>query len=489
MMTRISRAARLWAVKELARRAGVSKDFFESWQIENSRDSTTIRLLPGTRKQITFRRVADDKFRDGLAGRRFRTVRARWMACPREPIRSSVGDLVVPYCERQPERAPPLFSRAGADSITCFADLPAATLLMLARAEERQDPTLDAHSRFTAASSIASRDGFLERPVVDEWGLAFGQAIEALLPGWQPKARSLRATISHDVDEVGLPPRLWRIQREASLRPWVRTGWMLLPFDVRHAIQLTVKHHAPLAGSAHFLRALVLSVPTCLELVQAVVNAALHRGLHSAVYWKASRLGPFDSGYDPRQPKIRELIDWLREREVENGVHPGYGTFRCPEELRREVEILRNVIGEEHLGGRQHYLRWCPESWVDWESCGLIYDSTVGYADRVGFRAGTCIPYRPWLLSHDREAQLLEIPLIVMDVTLLESMELRGQELLNVVRRLIEKCRAVGGVFTFLCHNTTLRDANFVQSYENILDMLAPSDRFDCRSALCNEWS
>jgi hypothetical protein len=207
------------------------------------------------------------------------------------------------------------------------------------------------------------------------------------------------------------------------------------------------------------------------------------------VYWKASPLGPFDSGYDPRQPQIRGLIEWLREREVENGVHPGYGTFRCREELQKEVDILRNAIGEERLGGRQHYLRWCPETWVDWENCGLMYDSTVGYPDRVGFRAGTCIPYRPWLLSQDREAQLLEIPLIVMDVTLLESMKLRNQELLNVVGRLIEKCRAVGGVFTFLCHNTTLREPNFVQSYENILDMLTSSDRFDCRSALCNEWA
>jgi hypothetical protein len=264
---------------------------------------------------------------------------------------------------------------------------------------------------------------------------------------------------------------------------------MLLPFDVRHAIRLTVKNRAPLAGSAHLLRTLVPAHPNCLELVQTVVNATQQRELHSAVYWKASRLGPFDSGYDPRQPEIRKVIEWLRERGVENGVHPGYDTFHCPEELRREVEILRSAIGEERLGGRQHYLRWCPDTWVDWENCGLLYDSTVGYPDRVGFRAGTCIPYRPWLLSQDREAHLLEIPLIVMDVTLLESMKLGGQGLVTIVGRLIEKCRAVGGVFTFLCHNTTLREPTFLQSYENILDMLASSDRFDCRSALCNEWS
>ncbi len=476
-------------MKELARRAGVNKDFFESWQVEISRDHTTICVQPGTRKQISFRRIANDKFLDGLSTPEFRTVRARWMASPDARIRTTIPDLVAPYCERPAEEATPLFQRDGADRISCFADLPASTVLMLGRAEECQPPALDAHSRFAAASSIAARDDFLDRPIVDEWGLAFAQAIEALVPRWRPKARSLRAIISHDVDEVGFPPRLWQIRPEDRVRPWARTAWMLLPFDFRLAVKESVEDRAPLAASARFMRTLVPGHPSCLELVQAVVSGALHRGLHSAVYWKASRLGPFDSGYDPRQPKIRRLINWLRERGVENGVHPGYDTFRRPDELQREIGILRSAIGEQPLGGRQHYLRWCPDTWIDWENCGLTYDSTVGYADRAGFRAGTSIPYRPWLLSQDREARLIEVPLIVMDVTLLESMRLGGHDLLNLVKKLIAKCRAVGGVFTFLCHNTTLRDTNFVPTYENVLDMLISSERFDCRSALCDEWA
>ena len=67
-------------------------------------------------------------------------------------------------------------------------------------------------------------------------------------------------------------------------------------------------------------------------------------------------------------------------------------------------------------------------------------------------------------------------------------MRLPADELLNLIRCLIDKCRVVGGVFTFLCHNTTLRDESFTRTCGNILDMLTPSDRFDWQSSLSNEW-
>ena len=486
-MAAISRAARFWALKQLARRAGVSQGFFRSWIIEISQEFTTIYLQPGSAKQIRFKNLSDENI-SHLAGPKFQTVRALWMSDPDEPIKAAVPDLVVPFCERRENESRPLFFRAGVNRIECFRDLPASALFTLCRTEETQQPHLDVHLRFNASMSVARRDGFLDRPVVDEWGLAFGQAIEALVPGWRPAPRRLRAKVSHDVDEVGLRAGLLQVRR-GDVSPLVRTGWMMLPFDVRHAIKRSLEHRDPFRGAAQLVRSLGRGKPSCLALVQKVAGAAVERGLDSAVYWKASRLSPFDSGYDPRHERILTVIRWLNDQGVENGIHPGYLTFLCPEELQEELQILQSVIGKQQLGGRQHYLRWCPDTWVDWEDCGLAYDSTVGYPDQVGFRAGTCIPYRPWLMSLDREAHLLEIPLLVMDASLLDSMRLQGDELLNVVGRLIAKCRLVGGVFTFLCHNTTLRNASFAQPYEKILDMLVSSERFDWQSSVNNDWA
>jgi len=172
----------------------------------------------------------------------------------------------------------------------------------------------------------------------------------------------------------------------------------------------------------------------------------------------------------------------LREQGVENGVHPGYDTFENSDLLAQEVGILRNAIGEQSLGGRQHYLRWSPLTWVHWERCGLSYDSSVGYSELVGFRSGTCHPYRPWLLSENREAKLLEVPLVVMNVSLPEGMGLQGEECLQPVMKCIEKCELVGGVFTLLWHNDSLLDRRYGDTYIRILRRIAGHTNFESDS-------
>src|SRR5262249_14599496 len=141
------------------------------------------------------------------------------------------------------------------------------------------------------------------------------------------------------------------------------------------------------------------------------------RRLDSALYWKSSPYSDHDSGYDLFDSKIQAVSRWACENGIELGAHPGYYTYLLQQHLSDQLESIRRAAGTRHIGGRQHYLRWSPQTWEDWEMCGMAYDSSLGYADEIGFRAGTCIPYRPWLLGPGREASLLEIPLTVMDVT------------------------------------------------------------------------
>jgi len=109
----------------------------------------------------------------------------------------------------------------------------------------------------------------------------------------------------------------------------------------------------------------------------------------------------------------------------------------------------------------------------------LAYDSTVGYARQVGFRAGTCIPYRPWSLRLNRELNLLEIPLIVMDGTLVEHRKLRLEESIETVNRLVSRVEMVGGVFTLLWHNSSLIGAGYNELYTPLLDRLPGASRYD----------
>jgi hypothetical protein len=72
-------------------------------------------------------------------------------------------------------------------------------------------------------------------------------------------------------------------------------------------------------------------------------------------------------------------------------------------------------VRQDEWGGRQHVLRWAnPDTWRDWEAAGLSHDSTLAYSEAIGFRTGTCHPYRVFDLR-ERRLRVREVPFQVME--------------------------------------------------------------------------
>lgn len=456
---RITPQARCYAITELCRRAGVPDDFFREWKISVGHARTTIEISNGRRTFISFPHISSQALKNLAVGNfDFAVVplKGEFTGTGNCPI----SRCIVPFASYQVTEGVPLFYLSDRDHLECAVDLPLSTLLTLSRWEEILDPSRDTHGRFPVQNSLAFSGGFLDRPIVDEYGLAFEQALSFLFPSWKSVKRNVRIKVSHDVDHVGIP------------------------FQLRTALRHAIRDRAPRNSLRDFSSWLGDAEPSELRSLRELAHISKQHGVNSTIYWKAAPSGPLDSGYDPRHRKVRRVLDWLRELGVESGVHPGYATFRSPEKLRREISVLREVIGPQPLGGRQHYLRWCPDTWIDWEYCGLAYDSSVGYADRIGFRAGTCFPYRPWLFSLNRQADLLEIPLLVMDRTLLEKMKLNPQGAVEAVRSLLAHCKRVGGVFTVLWHNDSFLEPAYRSVYLDLLQTLSGIENYDWHSDL-----
>jgi len=131
---------------------------------------------------------------------------------------------------------------------------------------------------------------------------------------------------------------------------------------------------------------------------------------------------------------------------------------------RAEFEVLLRVADKLHIvqdrwGGRQHYLRWeNPVTWQIWDEVGLDYDATLGFADHVGFRCGTCREFPVFDLKARKSLRLHERPLIVMDGTLLapQYMALQPEQALGWIEHLSNVCCCFGGTFSLLWHNTSL---------------------------------
>jgi hypothetical protein len=192
--------------------------------------------------------------------------------------------------------------------------------------------------------------------------------------------------------------------------------------------------------------------------VQTLADLSLQHGIHTDVFnFMAAEPSPFDCGYDVTSPLVRSQIRDLEVLGFHIGFHPSYRSFDDAGRFLQEKSNLEAALKTPLSGGRQHYLRFrVPDTWRMWEKAGLNYDSTMGFPECGGFRCGTCHAYRPFDVEEDREMDLWERPLIMMDVTLTNYNSFTPDQGERVMAKLLQKCRNVGGVFTLLWHNSSL---------------------------------
>jgi hypothetical protein len=197
---------------------------------------------------------------------------------------------------------------------------------------------------------------------------------------------------------------------------------------------------------------------------------------NDAFYFMATEPGLPDNTYDLASGLVQRAIKDLCDRGFEIGFHAGYHTLNDPDRLAVEKARLDKVLGQETLGGRQHFLRFqAPNTWRHWEQVGLAYDSTMAYADHEGFRCGTCHPFRPFDVEQDREMRLWERPLVVMDGSLRDYRGLTPDQGKARIMELAQRCRQVGGEFSLLWHNSSLDGSwrPWAQVYGQVVRALA----------------
>lgn len=340
-------------------------------------------------------------------------------------------------------------------------DLLGLTYWILSRQEEVGRRDLDDHDRFPATSSHAYKHGYLERPVVDEWLYILEQVIQRTWPGIVLKKHSFRIKVSHDVDQ----PSLY------AFKSWSTIARMM-------AGHLIKRHDV-----AAFFTAPYVKLASTTELIAAdpyntfdwLMDVSEKNNLQSAFYFICGRSNPVrDADYEPGHPIIRKLMRRIHERGHEIGLHPSYETFKNPKLLKGEFDHLKRVCADEGIqqtewGGRMHYLRWHqPTTMNAWSDAGLSYDCTLGYADRPGFRCGTCHEYPGFDPVRQQQLSLRIRPLVAMECSVIDEsyaglgLTSAATEMINTLKK---RCALVNGVFVLLWHNSYLQKKRLPEMY------------------------
>ena len=194
-------------------------------------------------------------------------------------------------------------------------------------------------------------------------------------------------------------------------------------------------------------------------------------GARSSFYFKATSRDPVGWIYDVET--LKDELGYITDMGGEVGLHGGYNSYNDPEMLKGEKSRLEKALGKKVIGIRMHYLRFdVPSTWRLLADLGFKYDTTFGYPDMPGFRNGMCHPFRPYDLEMDKEIDILEIPLTIMDGSLFK---MGLEEAWSIIKKLIENTEKNMGVITILWHNTTFDEifwGEWSKLYSKILQLL-----------------
>ncbi len=324
-------------------------------------------------------------------------------------------------------------------------DMFAASFFMLTRWEEYVNRNRDDHSRFPATESLAYKQGFLDRPIVNEYVEELKKMLLEFDDSLVFKNREYQLFLTHDVDELYMW-KSWKQVFRVGLGDIIKRKSLSLAFE-RIAEYFLIKKD---------------KINDPFDTFDWLMDKSEAIGVKSRFYFMSGGVTKYDNRYKIDEPKSLELMEKIKKRGHIIGIHPSYNAFNDSMQFKKEVDALEKVVGGKITEGREHYLRFeVPATWQIWEDNGMEVDSTCGYADKEGFRCGTGDQFSVFNILSREKLNVKERPLVMMDCSLFDY---NSHSYESAIEK-IDKMRKHTNSFTILWHNSYIKHIKFYGDY------------------------
>lgn len=337
------------------------------------------------------------------------------------------------------------------------ADLPfdifAASFFLLSRYEEYTSASRDEHGRFGPEASLAFREKFLEKPIVNIWANAFALELCKHFPQLEIKKRAFKYICSFDIDSF------YAYKGKSILKTLLGTFKSIIHLKMNEVIDrknvLAGKKNDPF--DTFDLQA---------DWEKKYRNEFVYF-FHLGDPGKNDRNVPSDENRE-MQNKIRQLSETHK-----TGLHPSYRSNEDFKQLEKEFQRFENISGKKADISRQHFLKMnLPKTYRDLIKFGVAEDYTMGYAQAGGFRAGVAWPFMFYDLKAEQETTLKIFPFAIMDGTLKDYLQLKPEEAEKYIFKLMEEVRKSGGIFISILHNHTVNNKYEWKGWKNVFEKM-----------------
>ncbi len=337
------------------------------------------------------------------------------------------------------------------DDVPCFFptkepstipfDIFAASFYLISRYEEYLPHVQDVHERFAVGESLAYKNGFLEKPIVDIWAFKFLELLKIKFPNYKYIKRDFKLISTINVDMA------YAYKHKGVVR--LAGGFLkdLLSFkfiNFRNRL-LTILNFK---GDPY-------------DTFQTLLKIKETNKVETIFFFLIGDYTTFDKNISSSNINFKSLIKSVADY-AQVGLQPSYFTFKNAEKLKKEKMRLEYIINRPVTCSRLHYLRLSlPDTYQNLLDIDLKEDYTMGYEKSAGFRASTCTPFYFYNLDFEILMPLKIFPFAFSDTTLKEHMQLSNDDCLAKILALKNEVQKVNGTFISVFHNETLSEEEY----------------------------
>ena len=330
-------------------------------------------------------------------------------------------------------------------------DLFAASFFMLSRWEEYLPFESDEMRRFNSGNSIFAGNKEYQKPWVDRWIREFEQYLSDKWPALKFNSPGYRFISTMDIDSA------YAYKHKGAYRTLGGMVQDIRRFDFGNLFK---RLDALLGGKDSY---------DTYEYIEKKLRR--HRCQHIYFFLLAD-FGPHDKNLPHTSEGLCKLIRRMAVH-YKVGIHPGVGSHQHLSVLRKEIGRLKFILQNEVHNSRQHYLKFhFPETYSRLIECEILDEYSMGFADDVGFRAGTSRSFYWFDLEENQKTALCVHPFAIMETSLNKYLRLTTDEAIQLIHKINDEVREVKGEFIALWHNETLSERGIWKGWRRVFEVL-----------------
>ena len=331
-------------------------------------------------------------------------------------------------------------------------DIFAASFYLISRYEEYLPHLKDVYGRFSYQESIAHKNDFLEDPVIDIWAYKLKESLYSFFPNITFKNRKFKVRTIIDV------PSVYYYKNKGFLRTIGGVFTDLVRFRPKNI----------------YARLLVIFrlKKDPYDTFNWIINKQKQVSDKFLFFFLVGKFSTFDKNISLVKQSFINIIKLVSDYS-KIGLKLSFFALSNLDTLKKEKADIESITNRDLTFSRNSFSKVIlPINYRNLIKLNIREDYTMGYVNKIGFRASTCTPFLFYDIDNDIRTPLLINPYNLMDYSLLKINSFLDKK--EKVIEIIDKVKSVNGTFTSVFHNysfsTEIRWNRFKEIFEIIIN-------------------